>query len=323
MPKTGQALAEGVITPEHARLIAEAAEQAPPGAPIDEQELLTAATEQPADRFGATVRDHLNERSGGDLEERRKRQRAQRRLSFKRQPDGMFELFGRFDPLTGGRIETAITAAANRLWRDEDPKNRPTAQQRLADALESLITHSGEGTGAAQGVDLLVVVDYDILAGRLANARLVDGTPLSAEELLRLSCDANILPAIFDQKSRPLWLGRGRRHATKHQRSVLAARDKGCVGCATSPNWCQSHHVWHWEHGGGTDIDNMCLLCSHCHQLVHTNRADIIEDPDGRFTLSHRPRSRSRPADRSDGRPAARSRPSSGDGAAISLPLRC
>ena len=332
VPKTARALAEGAITPQHARLIAEAAEQAPPGAPIDEQELLTAAGEQPADLFGATVRDHLNERSGDDLEERRRRQRSQRRLSFKRQPDGMFELFGRFDPLIGGRIETAITAAANRLWRAEDPNNRATPQQRLADALESLVTHSGVGTaggtrggsgGGAQGVDLLVITDYDILAGRLANPRLTDGTPLSAEELLRLASDANVLPAVFDQKRRPLWLGRGRRHATKHQRSVLAARDKGCVGCAISPNWCQAHHVWHWEHGGGTDIDNMCLLCSHCHTLVHTNRADITQDPDGGFTLQHRPPSRARPANRNDGRPTPTSSPPTGNGAAIALPLRC
>ncbi|MDE0654075.1 MAG: DUF222 domain-containing protein [bacterium] len=324
VPKTAQALAEGAITPQHARLIAEAAEAAARAAPIDEQELLEAATEQPADLFGATVRDHLNERSGHDLEERRKRQRAQRRLSFKRQPDGMFELFGRFDPVVDSRLETAITAAANRLWRAEDPNNRATAPQRLADALESLVTCGGGTTRGAQGVDLLVLVDYDVLAGRLANGRLVDGIPLSAEELLRLACDANILPAVFDQKSRPLWLGRGRRHATKHQRSVLAARDKGCIGCATSPNWCQAHHVWHWEHGGRTDIDNMCLLCSHCHTLVHTNRADITQDPNGGFTLHHRHRSRapSRAVlNGSEHVPIPDPPPS--NGAAIALPLRC
>ena len=299
VPKVAQALAEGAITPQHARLIAEAAEQTPAGAPIDEAELLAAAEQQPADLFGATVRDHVNERSGDDLEERRKRQRSQRRLTWKKQPDGMFELFGRFDPLTGSRIETAITAAANKLWHAEDPKRRPTAQQRLADALELLVTRrGGDGNkqGTAQGVDLLVIADYDVLAGRLAKPRLVDGTPLSAAELLRLACDANIVPAIFDQKSRPLWLGRGRRHATKHQRSVLAARDKGCIGCATSPNWCHAHHDRHWEHGGGTDIDNMCLLCSHCHQQVHTNRAQIIRSADGRFTFHHRVRGRPAPA---------------------------
>ncbi|MYI55827.1 MAG: DUF222 domain-containing protein [Acidimicrobiia bacterium] len=323
VPKTAQALGEGVITPQHARLIAEAAEQAPPGAPIDEQELLAAAVEQPADLFGATVRDHLNARDRGDLEARRRRQRSQRRLTWKRQPDGMFELFGRFDPLTGSRIETAITAAANRLWRTEDPDNRATPHQRLADALESLVTHGGEATGGAQGVDLLVIADYDILAGRLANPRLVDGTPLSAQELLRLACDANILPAIFDQKSRPLWLGRGRRHATKHQRSVLAARDKGCVGCATSPNWTQAHHVWHWEHGGRTDIDNMCLLCSHCHTLVHTNAADITQGPDGGFTLRHR-RYRRVPSPAGNGtHHAPMPSPPTGSGAEVALPLRC
>ena len=324
VPKTAEALAEGAITPQHARLIAEAAEQAPPGAPIDEAELLTAATEQPADLFDRTVRDHLNERSGDDLEERRKQQRAQRRLSFKRQPDGMFELFGRFDPLTGGRIEAAITAAANRLWHAEDPKNRATPPQRLADALESLVTQGGEATGAAPGVDLLVIVDYDVLAGRLADPRLVDGTPLSAEELLRLACDANVLPAIFDQKSRPLWLGRGRRHATKHQRSLLAARDKGCVGCTTSPNWCQAHHVWHWELGGPTDIDNMCLLCSHCHSLVHTHAADITQGPDGAFTLRHR-RHRRAPSQAGLNGSHQASSPveSSGNNGDVALPLRC
>ena len=324
VPDTAQALAEGAITPEHARLIAEAAEAAPAGDPIDEQELLTAATEQPADLFGATVRDHLNKRSGDDLGERRKRQRAQRRLGFKRQPDGMFELFGRFDPVTGSRIETAITSAANKLWHAEDPKNRATAPQRLADALELLVARGGGKTkGIAQGVDLLVIADYDILAGQLANPRLVDGTPLSAEELLRLACDANILPAIFDQKSRPLWLGRGRRHATKHQRSVLAARDKGCVGCGTSPNWCQAHHIRHWEHGGTTDIDNLCLLCSHCHHRVHTNGAGIIRDPDGRLKLHHRARDRTTPASLNSSPRASRHIKSSGNGTDVALPLRC
>ena len=326
VPKVARALAEGAITPQHARLIAEAAEAAPPGAPIDEAELLTAAAEQPADLFGATVRDHLNQRDrGDDLEGRRKRQRAQRRLTWKRQPDGMFELFGRFDPLAGGRIETAITAVANRLWHAEDPNNRATPHQRLADALESLVTQGSEATGAAQGVDLLVIADYDILAGRLANPRLVDGTPLSAQKLLRLACDADILPAVFDQKSRPLWLGRGRRHATKHQRSVLAARDKGCIGCATSPNWTQAHHVRHWEHGGRTDIDNMCLLCSHCHNLVHTNRADITQGSDGDFTLRHRRHDRLPSPSGLNGshrtsRPAA---PTGHNNADVALPLRC
>ena len=313
VPGTARALAGGAITPEHARLIAEAAEQAPAGAPIDEAALLAAAQREPADLFGRTVREHLNDRARDDLPERRKQQRAQRKLSFKQQPDGMFELFGRFDPVSGSRIETALTAAANRLWHAEDAKDRATPRQRMADALELLVTGGGGGnagdagrraaggggtasggttsaggkaSGWAQGVDLLVIADYDILTGALRDARLIDGTPLTAEELIRLACDANILPALFDRKSEPLWLGRGKRHASARQRAVLAARDGGCVGCGASANWCQAHHIIHWEHGGPTDIDNLCLLCSHCHHHeVHERGAQVVRGPTGKFTL--------------------------------------
>lgn len=320
VPETAGALAAGSITPQHARMIAEAAEQAPGAAPIDEAELLAAAQVEPTDVFGRTVREHVNDRIGDDLEERRKHQRSQRRLSFKQQPDGMFEMVGRFDPLTGSRIETALGAAANRLWHAEDPQNRATPRQRMADALELLITGAGgggaNGKAAAQGVDLLVIADYDVVAGRLRDARLVDGTPLTPEELLRLACDANILPALFDRKGEPLWLGRGKRHASAYQRAVLAERDKGCVGCGVSANWCQAHHIVHWEHGGTTDIDNLCLLCSHCHHYeVHTNGAEIVRGPDGRFALQ-------RP-----GRPPPgqkrRTSTTAAAGATVDFPRRC
>ena len=288
VPATSEALAAGAITPQHARLIAEAAGEAPAGRPVDEAELLAAAAREPADLFGRTVRDHLNERCGDDLAERRRRQRERRAATIKQDPDGMYRLFGAFDPVTGARIETALAAAANRLWHGTDDKDRPTPKQRLADALESLITSGGAGgrTGAAQGVDLLVIADYDTVAGELTNARLGDGTPLSAEELVRLACDAKVLPALFDREGQPLWLGQGRRRATAAQRAALIERDKGCVGCGSSPNWCQAHHIKHWEHGGPTDIDNLCLLCSYCHHhRVHTNGAEIINGPAGKFTL--------------------------------------
>ena len=307
VPATAEALDAGDITPRHARLIAEAAEAAPPGAPIDEEALLAAAGEQPADLFGRTVRGHLNDLAGADLAARRKRQRQQRELRWKQDPDGMYELVGRFDPVAGARIETALTSVANKLWHAEDPKRRASAKQRLADALELLVTGradgdahagarngSGDANGNAQGVDLLVIADYDTIAGQLTNPRLGDGTPLSAEQLRALACDANILPAIFDRKGQPLWLGRGRRQVSAAQRTALVARDGGCIGCGANPNWCQAHHNRHWAHGGPTDIDNLCLLCSHCHHQVHDNGADIIRSPNGKLTLQ-RPHQRPPP----------------------------
>ncbi len=147
------------------------------------------------------------------------------------------------------------------------------------------------GAGKAQGTNLLVIADYDTVAGQLADARLADGTPLAAGELVKLALEAKILPALFDGKSQPLWLGREYRDANTAQRIALAARDRGCVGCGITNNACQPHHIVHWEHDGPTDIDNLCLLCGDCHQKqVHTNGARVVQTPTGKYTLQHQER---------------------------------
>ncbi len=285
---TAQALADGDITPQHARIIAEAAEHTA----VDEDVLLDAAATQPTDVFGHTVREHVNERSAGeDLQERRRRQRARRELSIKQQSDGMYKLFGLFDPVAGARIETALDAAAKKLRRGEDPANRATVPQRYADALELLAT--GNGAAGNLSTTLLVIAEYDAVAGRIAGAHLPDGTPVSADELVKLAVEAKVVPAIFDTPGRPLWLGRACRDANAAQRIALAARDGGCVGCGARHTICEPHHEKHWEHGGPTDIDNMCLLCGHCHHTeIHDKGGDIDKAADGKRTLRHATRHR-------------------------------
>ena len=285
LPGTAEALADGAITPQHARAIADASAHTP----VDETVLLAAAEKEPADVFGHTVRDHVNERSAGeDLEERRRRQRAQREANIKRQSDGMYKLFGTFDPVAGARIETALAAMANKLWHANDVKNRATPAQRYADALEALITR--QGADKPQRATLVIVADYDLVAGQLRDARLIDGTPLAPSELLRLALDANILPALFDTKGQPLWLGNKYRHANTAQRIALAVRDGGCAVCGASNSFCQAHHVIWWENGGPTDIDNLCLLCGDCHhKQIHELGAQLTRGPDGKFSLEPPP----------------------------------
>ena len=285
LPGTAGALADGAITPQHARAIADAAAHTP----VDEAVLLAAAEKEPADVFGHTVRDHVNERSAGeDLEERRRRQRAQREANIKQQSDGMYKLFGTFDPVAGARIEIALAAMANKVWHAEDARNRATPAQRYADALEALITR--QGTGKPQRATLVIVADYDLVSGQLRDARLIDGTPLAPSELLKLALDANILPALFDTKGQPLWLGHKYRHATTAQRIALAVRDGGCAVCGASNSFCQAHHVIWWENGGPTDIDNLCLLCGDCHhKQIHELGAELIRGPDGKLSLEPPP----------------------------------
>ena len=284
LPKTREGFRNGDISPDNARIIVGAAQRGP----IDEQELAEIAKTQAPDKFAGTVRRHERDRSPDDGEARLKRQRSRRYARIKTDvDDGMTVLYGRFDPVTGARIETALSAKMRELWREEDPGNRVTAGQRMADALEQLLTgpRKGKGDGRLQDVKLLLIADYNTLNNQIEKARLGDGTPIPPGELRRLACDAQVLPAVFAGRSQPMDLGQSRRTANGAQRAALIARDRHCVGCGARAAWCQAHHIIHWADGGPTSVNNMVLLCSRCHHKVHDNDWQIRQTPTGQYTL--------------------------------------
>ena len=167
MPGVAEKLAEGAITPEAASLTAEAAAETP----VDQNFLLDAAEQQADDLFRRTLKHHINERTNDEeLQARRDRQRRRRRASISEQPDGMFNLFARLDPLTGARLRGALSAKADELFRAEDPQQRATPQQRLADALEQLACHPNTTGGRRTDAELVVLADYDAIHDKLVNA---------------------------------------------------------------------------------------------------------------------------------------------------------
>ena len=285
-PTVAEKLAEGAITPEAAGLILDAGGEAP----VDQRALLAAAEDEPEDQFRRTLKEHINQRtSEEELERRRERQRRRRRASISEQGDGMFHLFAQLDPLVGARVQAALLAKSDQLFRNEDPKNRATAPQRFADALGELICTSGaagERAGAPAGVELLVLADYDQTHERITNARLADGTRLTDAETLAIACDAKILPGIFNKHTGNPLLGRSQRKVSPRHRKRLVARDGGCIGCGASHKICEVHHDKHWAHGGETTLDNTCLLCWRCHHIrVHLHGEQITRHPGGRRTL--------------------------------------
>ena len=54
----------------------------------------------------------------------------------------------------------------------------------------------------------------------------------------------------------------------------------GCQfpGC-THTHYLHAHHVQHWLHGGRTDVDNLVLICSFHHQLIHDHGYRIHRQP--------------------------------------------
>ncbi len=284
-PNVADKLAEGAITPEAAGLILDAE------GPVDQRELLAAAEEEPEDQFRRTLKDHINERTNEqELEARREQQRRRRRASISEESDGMFHLFAQFDPLTGARVQAALIAKSDALFRSEDAKDRATAPQRFADALSELIcasTSGSAGAGAPGGVELLVLADYDQVHDAITNARLTDGTRLTEAETLAIACDAKILPGIFNKHTGSPLLGRAQRKVSPRHRKRLIARDGGCIGCRAHHKICEVHHRDHWAHGGETTLENTCLLCWRCHHIrVHLHGEEVTRHPNGHLTLA-------------------------------------
>lgn len=116
-------------------------------------------------------------------------------------------------------------------------------------------------------------------------ARLDDGTPVSYETSLRLSCDASLVtvvhapgsrhrhhhaePASPHDHPRVLNIGRRTRTIPPALRRALNVRDQGCRFPGCGLRFASAHHVIHWAHGGETSLRNYLLLCRHHHRLVH------------------------------------------------------
>ncbi len=311
---TRRAFEDGDISYGHARIIAKTAERVD----IDEGELVDRAREQSVDVFARTARRHEHERSADDGVSKLERQKRSRRAGIRVDPsDGMTVLWGRFDPVTGARIKSILSAKTRELWRSGGREPRPSPAQRVADALADLICEPGRGTRASsrrRRTTLFLVANYDVGSQKIRNATLADGTPVPVAVFRDLACDGKLVPAIFDTRGQPLWVGRSKRLATWAQRMALIARDRGCVGCGADPDWCQAHHVRSWEADGLTDIENMVLLCSRCHSQVHHEGWRVEQTPDGKHVLQPPPAKhrRSRAFDTPGGPPVRRGRPPPG-----------
>jgi hypothetical protein len=95
-------------------------------------------------------------------------------------------------------------------------------------------------------------------------------------------------------------IGRNTRIVPQPMALLLAIRDKGrrYPGCNRPASWCQAHHIWHWPHGGPTQLDNLIALCRRHHHLIHQDRWHLqldatatltIKTPHGKLLISHPP----------------------------------
>ncbi len=245
---TLESMRTGEINLSHARVIAR---EAPKKHRRSEGEFLELCRAYPADTVAKHPFAYQSEEMWADVaaEQAAKSrepadaeyalQRAERKATLNYGADGMWHLRGRFDFLTGRRINQALAAAVRKRRQHEGSADHTVAQHG-ADALADLICGD-----TRPDTRLLILADYDHTADTLKNPRLDDGTPLSAELLAQEALDAEIYCAVFNADWTNLALGRSR-NANDAQRLILAARDGGCAHCDA--------HTEHPHHPGALNL---------------------------------------------------------------------
>ena len=316
LPVTRQALADGVLSTEHAAVIAGTTSRLPEGLSEAERAMietaLVAKARHPRSRPAAPLgpASPAGRRTVGTGGPRARGRRAAGRgvpgrapgaAEPARQPrrHGHRALHGAHpgrshpaqdDPADGVAASAVTRGQRSRPDSGRDAKARDWQHEygnAFVELLEHLPTDRLNGKVAAT---VVVTIEHDRLREELGAAHLDTGHDLSASEARRLACSAGVLPAVLDGTSQPLDLGRAKRFFTEAQRVALATTYDQCAaeGCDRPYAWVDLHHEDPWAAGGATNLDLAVPLCGTDHRRAHDRRYETVvrTDASGRKTVT-------------------------------------
>ena len=187
----------------------------------------------------------------------------------------------------GSIVVRAIERMASVVPAMPGEQDRVHADVRRADALVAVCSARLASDPDPDRATVVVHAPLQALIGPAARApaATVEGGPVvGAETLRRLACNARIQTVVEDAEGTPLALGRTTRRPSAAMLRLIRHRDRGCIfpGCGTRA-FTEAHHVRWWRHGGRTDVDNLALVCSFHHRLVHEHGWSMCRGSDGTF----------------------------------------
>ena len=165
--------------------------------------------------------------------------------------------------------------------------------QRYADALVDIAEHylaSGpvlRNRRAGQRYEVVLTIDRNELAERAAagGARyhVEPDWGVDEEDARHIACDADLTEFIEGVESNQLNYERRRRIVPAPLLRALKLRDHNRCRFPGCPHqrYVEAHHVQHWIDGGETRLENLVLLCSAHHRLLHHGAFHITTEDDG------------------------------------------
>lgn len=306
-PKVANAMAEGIVSPEHARVIVNVVDALPSVVSVEirdqaEAQLISWSAEftpEEVRRLGRRILEVVAPQIFEDAEakkllEEEQSARKKMRLFFKYNGDGTTRVNGLLPTSEAERLKTYLhsyTSPRHQAGEYGEADNIPYSR-KLAGAFCALLEHLDPRNLPLHGGDattLMVTITLEDLTKDLGLAGLLgDKDPITAAEARRLACTAAIIPVVLGNHSEILDLGRTDRLYRPAQRRAIRLRDQTCraQGCTHPGEWCEVHHLTPWSQGGRTDLNDGILLCPHDHHRIHDPTFDweLLNDRTIRFT---------------------------------------
>ena len=167
-----------------------------------------------------------------------------------------------------------VARAVERLARtlpvmpgEEDPWY---SDARRADALVALCSAGIVADPAPDRATVVVHASLEALVTADRSCEVEGGGVIDAETTRRLLCNARLQAVLKDTDGDAVRVSRLSREPPAWMLRQLRYRDRECrfPGCGAR-RFTQAHHVVWWENGGLTDLDNLVLVCTFHHKLVH------------------------------------------------------
>jgi len=285
-PKLAETLGDGQTTAAHVDAVTRAAAQLPEnqrGELFDRvDDLAAVAAASTSEEFARRVSLEARRIQADDGVDRLERQRRSVRAWSWVDAEGMWNLRGRFDPVTGVRLAAKLAATGEGLFAERVPAgcpDDPIEKQKFltAHALAALI----DGTGGVRSgrSEYVAVIDADADPAVHGSGPVVEWpipVEIPARVVAELTRDADVHAVVVRNgvvlyAPGELNLGRSTRLANRAQRRALRGLYRGCAipGCTVGYDRCKLHHIIWWRHGGSTDLDNLIPVCSKHHANIH------------------------------------------------------
>jgi hypothetical protein len=181
----------------------------------------------------------------------------------------------------GARVARAIERVAESIPSmpgEEDPSSAPA---RRADALVALASASLAADPDPDRATVVVHARLEALSENSGSCEIENGPVLHPESVRRLLCNARVQTVVEDPAGNVLGIGRMTREPSAWMVRQVRYRDRECrfPGCGAK-RFTEAHHLVFWRHGGHTELDNLLLICSFHHRLVHEHGWSVASSPD-------------------------------------------